>query len=49
MKSNCNKEVHHARVDVERVLNQNPETALDLWRALCGVGHGKATKAIIRV
>jgi len=46
---NCGKAAHYARVYVESLLNQSPKTALDLWRALCGVGHGRAITAIIRV
>jgi hypothetical protein len=46
---NCGKIAQHARVYVEKVINQNPKTALDLWRALCGVGHGRAITATVRV
>ena len=46
--SNCGKAAHNSRVYIEAKINENPEAALNLWRALCCVQHGRAITAIIR-
>ena len=46
--SNCGKAAHTARVYIEAKINEDPQAALNLWRALCGVEHGRAITVIVR-
>jgi 2-polyprenyl-3-methyl-5-hydroxy-6-metoxy-1,4-benzoquinol methylase len=46
--SDLGKAAHNARVYIEAKINENSEAALNLWRALCGVEHGRAITVIVR-